>query len=98
MHADLKGAAFTPLPEEYNRRGVESGVCVESVKRGSPAWENELRSEDVVTSVNRRPIESLDVFRRLVGQRLRAAAQHPARTARVLPGDQASNNVKGLHA
>lgn len=67
VHTDLKGATFTPLPDDYNRRGVQSGVYVKSVKRGSPAWENELRGEDVITSVNRRPIESLDAFRQLTG-------------------------------
>ncbi|MBS1270156.1 MAG: Periplasmic serine endoprotease DegP [Gammaproteobacteria bacterium] len=63
LHAELEGATFAPLPEEFKRRGVEYGVYVKSVTRGSPAWDNELRGKDVITSVNRRRVRSLDEFR-----------------------------------
>jgi serine protease Do/serine protease DegQ len=37
-----------------------------SVKRGSPAWEAGLKTEDVITSVNRRAVQDLDNFKPLV--------------------------------
>lgn len=66
LHPALEGAVFTPLPEDLQRRAVEQGVYVKSVARGSPAWRNELRGEDVITSVNRRRFRGLDEFRQLV--------------------------------
>lgn len=66
VHPALDGAVFGPLPEELNRQGMEHGAFVKSVARGSPAWQNELRGEDVITSVNRRRFRNLDEFRQLV--------------------------------
>jgi serine protease Do/serine protease DegQ len=37
-----------------------------SVKRGSPAWTAGLRQDDVITSVNKQSINSLDDFKPLV--------------------------------
>jgi serine protease Do/serine protease DegQ len=37
-----------------------------SVKRGSPAWKAGLKTEDVITSVNRRAVQDLDNFKPLV--------------------------------
>jgi len=68
LHPALEGATFGPLPEELSQRGVEHGVFIESVSRGSPAWQNELRSEDIITSVNRRRFTTLDEFRQLVSR------------------------------
>ncbi|HSH44014.1 MAG TPA: DegQ family serine endoprotease [Arenicellales bacterium] len=67
LHPALEGASFTTIPEEMTRRGLEYGAYVESVNTGSPAWQNELRPEDVITSVNRRRFTTLDEFRQLVG-------------------------------
>lgn len=66
LHPALDGAVFGPLPEELNRQGMEHGAYVKSVARGSTAWQNELRGEDVITSVNRRRFRTLDEFRQLV--------------------------------
>jgi len=66
LHPALAGATFGPLPEEARQQGVEQGAYVESVTRGSPAWEHGLRDGDVITSVNRRRFENLAGFRRLV--------------------------------
>ncbi|MDZ7842594.1 MAG: DegQ family serine endoprotease [Gammaproteobacteria bacterium] len=63
LHPALDGAVFGPLPDGS---GVEHGIHVKAVGRGSPAWQNELRSEDIITSVNRRRFATLDEFRRLV--------------------------------
>ncbi len=62
----LEGATFAPVPEELKQQGVDSGVYVKSVEEGSTAWNNELRAKDVVTSVNRQRVTSMDEFRQLV--------------------------------
>jgi len=67
IHPALKGATFTPLPDDFDRSGINGGVYVESVEPGSEAWNNELRDEDVITSVNRRRISTLAEFKQLTG-------------------------------
>jgi serine protease Do/serine protease DegQ len=52
----LKGAAFGELPKSSPFFGRVKGVYVVSVVQGSPAWQAGLRDEDVVTSVNRKPV------------------------------------------
>jgi Do/DeqQ family serine protease len=66
LHPALTGAVFEAVPEELARRGLEHGAYIKSVEEGSPAWRNELRSEDVITTVNRRRFANLDEFRQLV--------------------------------
>ena len=52
----LKGAAFGPIPQNSPFFGRVKGVYVVSVVADSPAWESGLRDEDVITSVNRKPV------------------------------------------
>ncbi|MDA0228612.1 MAG: Do family serine endopeptidase [Proteobacteria bacterium] len=52
----LKGAAFGPIPQNSPFFGRVKGVYVVSVVADSPAWEAGLRDEDVITSVNRKPV------------------------------------------
>ena len=52
----LKGAAFGPIPQSSPFFGRVKGVYVVSVVADSPAWESGLRVEDVITSVNRKPV------------------------------------------
>ena len=52
----LKGAAFGPIPQSSPYFGRVKGVYVVSVVADSPAWESGLRDEDVITSVNRKPV------------------------------------------
>jgi serine protease Do/serine protease DegQ len=66
VHPALAGATFVYSADQIERRGVEFGVYVESVEQGSPAWENELRAEDIITTVNRRPVRTLEDFRQSV--------------------------------
>lgn len=56
----LAGAIFAPMSEESPLFGQVDGVLVADVARGSPAQRSGLRSGDVVTSANRRPVASLD--------------------------------------
>lgn len=64
LHPRLEGAVFGPLPEDHPPQ--RQGVYVQSVARGSPAWQSELRGADVITSVNRQRFRDLDGFRQLV--------------------------------
>ena len=52
----LKGAAFGAIPQSSPFYGRVKGVYVVGVVPDSPAWESGLREEDVITSVNRRPV------------------------------------------
>lgn len=58
IHPNLAGATFTELDERSELFGEVEGVLVESVDRGSSASQH-LREGDVITSVNRNPINSL---------------------------------------
>ncbi len=56
----LKGAAFGPIPQNSPFFGRVKGVYVVSVVADSPAWKSGLRQEDVITSVNRKPVSDPD--------------------------------------
>lgn len=66
VHPKLSGATFGDIEEGSPYFGRVEGVMVYSVKRGSPAWHAGLRNEDVVTSVNRQGVSSLENFKPLV--------------------------------
>ncbi|WP_438971230.1 DegQ family serine endoprotease [Methylophaga sp.] len=66
VHPKLAGATFGDIEEDSPYFGRVEGVMVYSVKRGSPAWNAGLRSEDVVTSVNRRAVKNLEEFKPMV--------------------------------
>ena len=53
----LKGAAFGPIPQDSAFYGRVKGVYVVGVVQDSPAWKAGLREEDVITSINRQPVE-----------------------------------------
>jgi len=52
----LKGAAFGTIPQSSPFYGRVKGVYVVSVVADSPAWQSGLRDQDVITSVNRKPV------------------------------------------
>lgn len=57
LHPLLKGTLLSNLPVQYRDRF--QGVLIEEIERGSSAWELGLRAGDLVTSVNKREINSL---------------------------------------
>ncbi len=65
VHPKISGATFGDLEESSPYYGKLDGVVVYSVKRGSPAWNAGLRSNDIITSANRLPIRTLDDFKPL---------------------------------
>lgn len=65
LHEGLSGATFTELDENHPlATRVEAGVVVKTVEANSPAAQYGLRPGDVITSVNRQPVESLKQFRK----------------------------------
>ncbi|MGD8795486.1 MAG: DegQ family serine endoprotease [Thiohalophilus sp.] len=67
LHAHLTGAKFGDIPEGHPLHGQVEGVLVSEVKQGSPAWNAGLRPGDVIVSVNRKPVKSVDQMRKVIG-------------------------------
>ena len=65
VHPKLSGATFGDIEESSPYFGKIAGVMVYSVKRGGPAWNAGLRTNDIITSVNKQPIKRLDDFKPL---------------------------------
>lgn len=63
----LEGAQFSNLSEDHPLAGKVKGVVVSQVAPGSPAARAGLEPGDVITSVNRKPVKTLDEFRKLAG-------------------------------
>lgn len=65
-HPKLLGASFGDIEESSPYYGNISGVMTFSVQRGSPAWNAGLRANDIITSVNKKPVANLTEFKPLV--------------------------------
>lgn len=65
VHPKLQGATFGDIEESSPYFGKIKGVMVYSVKRGSPAYLAGLRTHDIITSVNKQPVRTLDDFKPL---------------------------------
>ncbi|SFF48331.1 serine protease Do [Fontimonas thermophila] len=62
----LAGATFAPLDDSTRTSaGVDAGIVVQSVQPGSPAMRSGLRQGDIILSVNRKPVATLEEFRAL---------------------------------
>lgn len=66
VHPKLKGVTFEDIDSNSPYYGHIQGVVIFSVERDSPAWQAGLRSQDIVTSVNRQQISSLEQLKPLV--------------------------------
>ena len=56
----LSGAKLGPVVDNHPLAGQVAGVQVLEVERGSPAWSAGLRVDDLIVSVNQRPVASID--------------------------------------
>ena len=60
LHRHLGGAQLTDIEEGSRLHGKIEGVLVADVKTGSPAYRAGLRKGDVITSVNRTEVKSVN--------------------------------------
>lgn len=59
VHPRLRGALLTDIGKNSRLYGRIQGVLVADIKMGSPASRTGLRKGDVITSLNRKPVHSL---------------------------------------
>lgn len=57
LHAALDGAHFINLPSHL--KSNYQGVLIDEIQRRSPAWNQGLRSGDLITSVNKKEISNI---------------------------------------
>lgn len=62
----LAGATFGDIPENSPAYGKVRGVMLYEVDQGSPLWVSGLREGDIITSVNREPVNDLSSFLQIV--------------------------------
>lgn len=66
LHKKLEGATLGELAETHALFGKIQGVIVLDVDQGSAAWSAGLRKNDIITSVNRKPVKNLKEFDKAV--------------------------------
>lgn len=67
IHRQLEGATFNNLGQNNPAADIsDGGVLVSKVTKGSVAWEHGVRANDIITSVNRKPVKNLDSFRKAI--------------------------------
>ena len=65
-HRRLAGATFGLVDSSSPYYGRLNGIYIHHVKRNSPAWRAGLRKNDIITSVNKSTVSSLDTFSQLI--------------------------------
>lgn len=65
LFSGLDGAEFSTLSDDNPLAGKVKGVVVSKIQPGSPAARHGLREGDIITSVNRKPVNDLGDFRKL---------------------------------
>lgn len=66
VHPKLSGATFGDIEPISPYYGQIEGVMIYSVVANSPAWNAGLRANDIITSVNKEKIKTLEDFKPLV--------------------------------
>ena len=64
VHARLAGATI-----EQSNEGGDVYLVVTEVEQNSPAWQSSLRKGDIILSVNRKPVKTLEEFKKVVGNK-----------------------------
>ncbi|MGH8460705.1 MAG: DegQ family serine endoprotease [Stenotrophobium sp.] len=79
LNPRLAGATFASLDESTEQSQDVHGVLVKTVDQGSAAAQAGLQPGDVITSVNRQPIQSMEQFRRLASAKSKQLLLHVRR-------------------
>tara|TARA_R110002050_G_scaffold269917_2_gene412562 strand:+ start:105112 stop:106488 length:1377 start_codon:yes stop_codon:yes gene_type:complete len=66
VHPKLAGATFGDIEPNSPYYGQIKGVMIYSISPNSPAWNAGLRGNDIITSVNKEKVETLESFKPLV--------------------------------
>lgn len=64
----LEGARFSEIPQDHPLFGRVQGVMVLDVELNSSAWQAGLRQGDVILSVNRQPVRSVEELLKLASR------------------------------
>ena len=64
----LAGATFGDVDPRHPLYGRVAGVMAYEIQRGTPAWRAGLREGDIITSVNKKPVKSLQPFLALISK------------------------------
>jgi len=64
VHARLAGATIEQISE-----AGDDYLVVAEVEQNSPAWNSSIRKGDIILSVNRIPVKTLEEFKKVVGNR-----------------------------
>ncbi|MDH5610888.1 MAG: DegQ family serine endoprotease [Gammaproteobacteria bacterium] len=64
VHERLAGATI-----EQSNEGGEVYLVVTEVEQNSPAWQSSLRKGDIILSVNRKAVKTLEEFKQVVGDK-----------------------------
>nr|MDP9141592.1 PDZ domain-containing protein [Pseudomonadota bacterium] len=65
LHPRLAGATFAPVDDSARESGVDQGIVIQGIAQGSPAARSGLRQGDIILSVNRKPVATVEEFRKL---------------------------------
>mgnify|MGYP006141314189 CR=1 FL=1 len=65
----LEGVSVGDIQQDSSYFGKVEGVIVANVARGSIAWRGGLRAGDVITSVNKSPVKTLQAFLKAVDRK-----------------------------
>ncbi|WP_428313361.1 DegQ family serine endoprotease [Hydrocarboniphaga sp.] len=84
LHPALAGATFVAIDEATAKRLRTGGILVKDVAVGSAAAHAGLRPDDVILSVNRQPVTTIDQFSKLAGPKATELLLHIQRGAGAL--------------
>jgi len=69
IHHQLDGATFNEVQVAQDGTDPSNGVLATKVKKGSVAWNNGVRSNDLIISANRKQVTNLDDFRSAISNK-----------------------------